>query len=130
MTKLKKYKKRLSFAITAIQLNLETEGFSYQKWGAEQNCKQGDWIVDNGGDFYTIDNEVFKATYVKISKCQYVKNTLVFAEESLSAGTIKTKEGISNYDQGSYLVYTSKDHIDAYVLSKEKFELMYEPFGE
>ena len=45
-----KYLKREQAAVAAIQLNLETDGFTYRKWGGEQTCKPGDWIVDNGGD--------------------------------------------------------------------------------
>jgi hypothetical protein len=31
--------------------------------GAEQRCKRGDWLVDNGGEVYTVDGDSFARTY-------------------------------------------------------------------
>ncbi len=54
---MKKYSKRKDLTIIAVQLNLETGGINYIKWGSSQHAKKLDWIVDNEGECYTIDNE-------------------------------------------------------------------------
>ena len=47
MTQLTRYVKRPDQAVTAIQINLEISGFSYEKWGSIQQCKKGDWLAEN-----------------------------------------------------------------------------------
>ena len=122
----RKYKKKSDSFVVAIQLNLETEGFTYQKWGAEQRCKKGDWLVDNDGSIYTIDKEVFAKTYRKKNTGIYVKTTSVWAEVATESGVVDTKEGKSHYEAGDYLVYNNEDGTDAYCMSAEKFKSMYE----
>jgi len=92
MGKLQRYKKKPDAHVIAIQLNVDTTGFSYNKWGAEQFCKPGDWIVNNNGDTYTIDQETFSNTYEQSSPGKYVKTSCVWAEIADHAGAIKTKE--------------------------------------
>src|SRR5690349_23456231 len=58
-----RYTRRPNRPVVAIRLALDTNGLSYRKWGGRQRAKQGDWIVDNGGDIYTIDAAVFRRTY-------------------------------------------------------------------
>ncbi len=58
-----RYRKKSDSYVIAVQLDLDTDGFTYRKWGGEQRCKIGDWIVDNRGDIYTVDGEVFARTY-------------------------------------------------------------------
>lgn len=70
-----RYRIEADQAIVAIQLNLDTGGFTYRQWGAKQQCKQGDWLVDNGGDIYTIDEGAFAKTYRKVSTGSNVKTT-------------------------------------------------------
>jgi len=48
--------------VTAVRLDLDTEGFTYEKWGGAQRCKKGDWIVNNRTDVYTVDAETFDRT--------------------------------------------------------------------
>ena len=50
----REYKKKPTAFVTAVQLDLDTEGFTYNKWGGKQVCKRGDWLVDNSGSKYTI----------------------------------------------------------------------------
>ena len=121
-----RYRKRPDQPVTAVQLNLDTTGFRYQKWGAEQLCKRGDWLVDNNGDIYTVDAEVFARTYRCIAPGQYVKTTRVWAQRADSAGSIKTKEGETHYSAGDYLVYNNEDGKDGYAISEHRFHAMYE----
>lgn len=107
-------------------MNLDTEGFVYKKWGAEQRCKRGDWLVDNAGEIYTVDAEVFAKTYRRVSPGIYVKTTPVWAEVAALPGSVVTKEGKSLYKTGDYLVFNNEDGTDGYCISAEKFETMYE----
>jgi hypothetical protein len=122
----RRYRKKADQFVVAVQLDLDTEGFTYRKWGAEQRCKQGDWIVDNNGDIYSVDAEVFADTYRKAEDGKYVKTTPIWAEVTNQAGRIVTKEGESLYKKGDYLVSNNEDGTDAYCISAAKFESMYE----
>ncbi len=121
-----RYYKHHDYAVTAVQLALDTPGFSYQKWGAEQICKQGDWLVDNDGDIYTIDAATFAKTYRQISPGRFIKTTAVWAEVAESDGRIKTKEGASYYRAGDYLVFNDRNGTDGYCMSADRFLAMYQ----
>lgn len=126
MSKRHRYVKKPDQFVIAVQLALDTDGFGYRKWGAEQQCKRGDWLVDNGGDVYTVDADVFARTYRKVAPGHYVKTTPVWAEVATEAGSVPTKEGRSHYQPGDYLVYNNEDGTDAYCVIAEKFEAMYQ----
>jgi hypothetical protein len=120
------YRKKAEKFVVAVPLDLDTEGFIYRKWGAEQQCKHGDWIVDNDGDIYSVDGTVFAKTYRRVSAGIYVKVTPVWAEVATEPGSVATREGKSHYEAGDYLVYNNEDGTDAYCVSADKFESMYE----
>lgn len=122
----RRYRKKSNQYVIAVQLQLDTDGFTYSKWGAEQRCKSGDWLVDNNGDTYTVDREVFERTYCQIKPGYYVKTTPIWAEVATESGRVITKEGKSHYKAGDYLVYNNEDGTDAYCISAEKFQSMYE----
>ncbi|MCY1542070.1 hypothetical protein D9M68_777950 [compost metagenome] len=126
MTNRQRYRKRPDQFVVAVQLNLETPSFTYRKWGAEQRCKSGDWLVVNAGDTYTVDAEVFARTYRAVGEGHYVKSTPVWAEVARDAGSVRTKEGESHYGPGDYVVSNNEDGSDAYCVSRAKFEAMYE----
>jgi hypothetical protein len=127
MTTRHRYRRRPDQYVVAVQLALDTRGFVYEKWGGEQRCKQGDWLVDNGGDVYTVDRETFERTYREVERGRFVKSTPVWAEVAEQAGTVKTKEGSTRYRPGDYLVFNEEDGGDAYAVSRAKFESLYEP---
>jgi hypothetical protein len=120
------YVKRALQSVIAIQVDLQTSGFTYEKWGATQTCKPGDWLVNNNGDVYTVDQDTFARTYRETGPGTYVKVTPVWAEVATEPGLIRTKEGSTHYEQGDYLVYNQADGGDAYAVSKAAFERMYE----
>jgi hypothetical protein len=122
-----KYKKKPTSFITAVQLDLDTEGFTYNKWGGKQVCKRDDWIVNNNGDTYTIAKESFAQTYEFVSHGVYFKSAPVWAEVAEKAGNIKTKEGETAYKAGDYLVYNNEDGTDGYAMSPANFKAMYKP---
>ncbi|MBL3529532.1 MAG: hypothetical protein JMN27_17925 [gamma proteobacterium endosymbiont of Lamellibrachia anaximandri] len=126
MEDLTRYRKRSDQSITAVQLDLDTTGFRYRKWGAEQHCKPGDWLVDNDGEIYTVDADVFTRTYRQVSPGRFVKTTPVWARQVDSGGSIKTIEGESHYEAGDYLVYNNEDGTDGYCMSTDRFHGMYE----
>jgi hypothetical protein len=127
MSTRRRYVKRASQFVVAVQLDLETDGFTYQKWGATQTCKKGDWLVNNDGDTYTVDRDSFARTYQSTGPGTYVKRAPVWAEVASAAGDVRTKEGSTHYEAGDYLVYNEQDGGDAYAVSKQAFERMYEP---
>lgn len=122
----RRYKKRADRSVVAVRLDLDTDGFVYQKWGGEQTCKRGDWLVDNDGDVYTIDGEVFARTYRRVGSGVFVKFTPVWAETAAEPGSVITREGESHYQAGDYIVYNNEDGTDPYCVGKEKFDETYE----
>jgi hypothetical protein len=124
MTRLK-YVKRPSQAVAAVQLAMDTKGFTYKKWSSVQRCKPRDWIVDNDGDVYTVDRVSFRRTYRQVGPGVYVKKTPVWAEVAAAAGRVKTKEGSTGYKRGDYLVFNHKNGADGYAISAKTFKRMY-----
>ena len=120
------YERREATDVVAVRLDLDTDGFTYQKWGGVQTCKPGDWILDNGGDIYTVDRETFARTYRKVDGGRYVKVTPVWAELAVSEGRVQTKEGATDYRRGDYLVFNEETGGDGYAVEAEKFRVMYE----
>lgn len=120
-----RYRKKASQYVVAVQLELETDGLVYTKWGGTQRAKRGDWLVNNDGDTYTVDKDVFARTYERVEGGIYIKTTPVWAEVATQAGSVKTKEGSSHYEAGDYIVSNNEDGSDAYCTSKAKFEAMY-----
>src|SRR5215204_4875421 len=103
MTARQRYVRRPDRPVAAVRLALETDGLVYRKWGGEQRAKPGDWIVDNEGDMYTVDADVFARTYKQTGTGTYVKTTPVWAEQAQHAGDVKTKEGVTHYEAGDYV---------------------------
>lgn len=122
----KKYVKRASEFVIAVQFDLDIDAFTYRKWGAAQRCKRGDWLVNNDGDTYTVDQETFARTYRSTGPGTYVKTTPVWAEVATTSGVVSTKEGTTHYTSGNYLVSNEPDGGDAYAVAKDDFERMYE----
>ncbi len=127
MSALRKYKKKPDSFVTAVQLRLDTDGFAYEKWGGTQRCKRGDWLVDNDGDVYTVDEETFARTYERVSPGVFVKTAEVWAEVAEEPGSIDTLEGVTHYSAGDYLVYNRAGRKDGYAVEADEFEAMYEP---
>src|SRR6516164_9600192 len=120
------YRRRERTLVIAVRLDLNTDGFTYLKWGGTQRCKRGDWIVNNQGDVYTIDTETFERTYQMVSPGMYEKVAPVWAEVAAEAGTIPTKEGSTAYLAGDYLVFNAPDRKDGYAMEAETFCRLYE----
>jgi hypothetical protein len=126
MGKKLKYVKRAGQSVCAVQVKLETDGFTYRKWGAVQTCKRDDWLVDNDGEVYSVDAATFARTYRRQPDGRFLKITPVWAEATSESGSVKTKEGTTHYKAGDYLVFNDADGGDAYAVAKDKFEKMYE----
>jgi len=108
-----------------VRLTLDTDGLVYRKWGGEQRAKPGDWIVDNDGDVYTVDADVFARTYRQTGVGAYVKTTPIWAERASHPGRVRTKEGETHYGVGDYIVSNNTDGSDAYGVSAATFENLY-----
>ena len=122
----RRYRKKDNQFVVAVKFDLESDGFSYRKWSAEQHCKRGDWIVDNNDEIYTIDGASFASTYRQTGPGTYVKTTPIWAEIASAAGSVPTKEGRSHYEKGDYIVSNNQDGTDAYCVEAAKFTAMYE----
>ena len=124
---MQEYRRKKRTSVTAVQLDLDTEGFVYQKWGGTQRCKRGDWVLNNQGDVYTVDSESFDRTYRLISPGVYEKNAPVWAEKAAEPGAIQTKEGATTYEAGDYLVFNDPTGNDGYAVKGSTFHSLYEP---
>jgi hypothetical protein len=127
MKQRRKYRKRSP--VIAVQLDLKTKGFTYEKWGSTQRCSARDWLVKNGRDTYTVQRASFGRTYREVKDCpgQYLKITPIWAEVATRAGQVRTKEGLTRYRRGDYLVSNDYKGSDPYAISKAKFKKMYKP---
>jgi hypothetical protein len=123
----RRYVRRPDRPVAAVRLALDTDGLVYRKWGGEQRAKAGDWIVDNDGDVYSVDAEVFARTYRTTGTGSYVKTTPIWAERATQSGSVRTKEGATQYQAGDYIVSNRSDGSDAYAIEAAKFEALYEP---
>jgi hypothetical protein len=121
----RRYVRRPDRPIAAVRLALDTDGLVYRKWGGEQLAKPGDWIVDNDGDVYTVDADVFARTYRQTGTGAYVKTTPVWAERATHDGSVTTKEGSTHYETGDYLISNRRDGSDDYAMTAGKFEDLY-----
>jgi hypothetical protein len=111
----------------AVRIAPDSDGLLYRKWRDDQRAKSGDWVVDNDGDIYTVDAEVFAHTYRRVGSDTYVKVTPVWAARAETDGTVSTKEGASHYQTGDYIVSNDSDGADEYAMSAEKFDSLYTP---
>ena len=128
MSERRKYIKKANRSVVAIRLALETEGFTYEKWGGTQRCRAGDWLVDNEGDIYTVNADTFARTYRATENAgQYVKVTPIWAEVAGESGSVKTNEGVTHYEAGDYLVFNEEEGGDPYAVSAAKFASLYRP---
>jgi hypothetical protein len=121
-----RYRRKAGRGVVAVQLNVDTDGFVYRKWGQNQLGKRGDWLVDNDGDVYTVAAETFAQTYRETGRGTYVKVGLIWAELAREAGSVATKEGRTNYAAGDYVVSNYEDGTDSYAISAVKFADLYE----
>lgn len=122
----KLYRKRPDFHSTAVQLDLDFDGFEFQKWGGKQKCKRGDWLVNSNGETYTITKEYFSNFYQIVSPGVYKKIGGIWAEVATGSGSVKTEEGLTEYIAGDYLVYDRQEGGEGYAIKKPIFERMYE----
>ncbi|HRO59286.1 MAG TPA: hypothetical protein PK177_08995 [Burkholderiaceae bacterium] len=123
----RRYRRKPDQFVVAVRLNLDTDGFAYRKWGGEQRCKAGDWLVDNDGDVYTVAADVFERTYRNRGPGQWIKTTPIWATQASEAGEVATTEGRTRYEASDYVVSNNEDGSDAYAISAAKFEQTYEP---
>jgi hypothetical protein len=122
---LKQYQKNPTLLITAVRIDLDTKGLFYIKWNGHQCGKQGDWLVSDGADTYTIDAGRFALTYREKAPGRYFQIGSVWARVATEKGSMCTKEGVSEVNIGDYMVYNVKGEQDGYVITAETFGAMY-----
>lgn len=84
MSGLREYRRRDRTPVSATQLDLEMDNLTYRKWGGVQTAAPGDWLVNNEGDTYTVDREMFERTYSMVSPGLYEKVTPIWARAAES----------------------------------------------
>jgi len=127
MSELRRFRRKEQTTVVAVQLDLDTEGFTYRKWGGVQRCRPGDWLVNNQGDTYTVARETFERTYRQTSPGVYEKCAPVWAEQADGSGSIETKEGSTSYEAGDFLVFNDPEGKDGYAMKAKTFHALYEP---
>jgi len=123
----RRFRRKATQVVTAVRLQLDFDALTYRKWGDTQTARAGDWLVDNGGDVYTVESESFARTYTEVGPGRFIKTAAVWAEQARSAGSVRTKEGHTHYAAGDWLVSNTEDGSDAYAIGAETFERLYEP---
>lgn len=123
---LKKYRKKSEQFVEAMQLALPDCRIQYQKWGGAQQAQEGDWLVKNGDEYYTVESTSFSHTYEKMSGNQYKKVGKVWAEIAEQDGEMPTKEGKTQYKKGDMCVYNQADKTDGYATTAQVFHDNYE----
>jgi len=116
-----------NFAIAIkIDLNLTTDLF-YHKWGDVQMASSGDYLVLKNGETYTIEESSFESTYSPIpgQPGAYVKTGDVWAIVATEDGQITTKEGLTSFKAGDYIVSNDQLFEDTYAISRKKFDELY-----
>jgi hypothetical protein len=126
MSQRRRYRRKPDQYVVAVQLKLDTAGFTYRKWGGEQRCKAGDWVVDSDGEVYTVDAESFARTYRQLRPGAYIKTAPVWAAVSGEEGAVSTKEGGTHHTAGDYVVSNEEDGSDSYAMPAERFHELYE----
>ena len=109
MSELKKYVPKLDATVIAVQIDLDTQGITYMKWGAEQRCSRGDWLVNNGGDTYTVTDDTFTRTYRMERPGLYRKAASVWARVAQEKGWVRSEEGETEYEPGDYIAFHAPD---------------------
>ncbi len=127
MSDLRKYLRQDNTPVTAVQLDLEIESFTYCKWGGIQTASTGDWLVNNDGDVYTVARGSFEHSYRNVSPGVYVKSAPIWARRAGAAGKMPTKEGETQYEAGDMLVFNDVDEEDGYAMSSKTFDKLYRP---
>jgi hypothetical protein len=127
MPALRRYRRRADTRVAAVRLALDTDGFSYRKWGGVQHCKPGDWLVENGDETYTVDGETFARTYRQVGLGVYEKVAPVWARQATGPGSIETLEGPTRYAAGDYLVYQDASATSGWAIDGKRFAELYEP---
>lgn len=126
MAALERYRRRELTTVTAVQIDLDTEGFTYKKWGDVQTARAGDWLVSNNGNVYTIDGDVFERTYTAVGDGTYEKTGFVWAEKAQKTGKVRSTSGLTDYRPGDFVVFNDEDRADGWAMSAEEFERLYE----
>jgi len=127
MTELREYRRKVNTPVTAVQLALETDGFTYRKWGGIQTASAGDWLVNNGGDVYTVERQTFQSTYKEVEPGRYEKVQSVWASVAEEDGAVRTKEGETEFRAGDVIVFNDPEGRDGYAMSRGEFDRLYEP---
>jgi len=86
--------------VTATRLQLEFDGFTDHKWGADQRAQAGDWLVERDGETHTVAADSIARAYRAFGPGRWLKSTPVLAEAATQDGGEATKEGRMHFKVG------------------------------
>lgn len=127
MPGLKRYRRRDDAIVAAVRIDLDTDGFTYRKWGGEQVVRPSDWLVDNGREVYPVDAGTFAETYAPIAPGQYRKTARVWARQAEAEGRVASTSGWTRYAAGDMVVFASAAQNDGWAVPCEDFLALYRP---
>lgn len=97
------------------------------QWTTEQGdvltAEDGDWLVSDGINQWTVGAEIFAATYTQTTPGHYRKTAPVNACVLPEATEVSTREGVVSGLQGDYLVQNVTG--DVWIVPREEFERKY-----
>ena len=110
--------------VTALQ---QSEPFSVKVSWQESplDAQAGDWLVSDESSEWPVADEVFKATYQHVEGDLYVKTASIMAVQINEPFRVKTLEGLTTVEAGSWLVQGPGG--EAWPIRQESFERTYQP---
>lgn len=95
--------------------------------GSTMQAQPGDWLVQSEGDTWSVEDGIFRVTYEHLRDDLYRKVTPVLAVELPAAGTVLSREGMVEAEQGDLLVCNVTG--ECWSMPKEKFFQRYAVVG-
>ncbi|MGQ7787939.1 PGDYG domain-containing protein [Nesterenkonia sp. K-15-9-6] len=92
--------------------------------GAVMEAKPGDWIVDDDGQQWSVDAEVFAETYEAVSEGRYRKTGEVRARQIAQPTSLETLEGSDQLDAGDWVVQNASG--ECWGVSDARFRRRYQ----
>lgn len=114
-----------SAAPPVMAQRLDSEHHWETDTGNQATAKRGDWLLNSGQDEWTVNHEVFIATYKELEPGKYQKTARVFARELDREITTETEEGIASGKPGEMILAGPLGTV--WIQSKQQFTSRYEP---
>lgn len=81
--------------------------------------------MNNHGDTYTVEPQVFEQTRSSICLGQYVKSLPIWARKAEQDGSITTQGGKTHYKAGDMTVFNNEDETNGNAVDARTFDHLY-----